>query len=517
MSTANVMTFNVLVTFARMGTTVCMGLYATRLLVESLGKIDYGIYGLLGGGAAMLLLVQASLVLSAQRHMAHEIGRDDQEQLRAVFSTSLVLFAVVALLLTALGAAMTPLLLDYLEYPAERREAVAVTWYSTLVISAALVMKAPFNALFMARQFMAREALLHGASMMVYLGIALAVHSYEGDRLIFFGVAVAVYRALEVVVMGLIAARTFDEGRLRLGSLKPAIFRELLTFGGWGFLDALAWRMRQLGGNLILNPFFGPSINAAYSVGSQVQMYEYSLAWTITRATNPVIIQKHAAGNLEFVRRLILSVCRISSFFAAAACMPFVIEMEYIIDVWLEDPPPGTALFCRVMLLTILCEQLACGFLSGIQAVGRVGVYHSATAVATFVPMAVAWIAFRNGFENPQLLVQLVLAGIAVVVGFRAWYVGRILGIRFTSWLGDVVGRVAVSVGTACTASVVAASLVEAPSIARFVLVATVFWGVLGPMVWLIGAHRDEKEKAVAWLATLSAKLRRARPPRGSM
>ncbi len=513
MSTVNVMTFNVLVTFVRMGATVCMGLYATRLLVDALGKIDYGIYGLLGGGAAMLLLVQASLVLSAQRHMAHEIGREDQDQLRAVFSSSLVLFTIVALLLAGFGAAITPLLLDYLEYPVERRSAVAVTWYSTLVISAALVMKAPFNALFMARQFMTREALIHVASMLTYLGIAFAVHSHEGDRLIFFGIAVAAFRVLEVAAMAVIAARTFDEGRLRIGSVQPAVFRELLTFGGWGFLDALAWRMRQLGGNLVLNPFFGPSVNAAYSVGSQVQMYEYSLAWTVMRATNPVIIQKYAANNLQFVRRLILSVCRMSSLFAFAVCMPLILETDFLIALWLEDPPPGTAVFCRIMLLTILIEQLSCGFLSGIQAIGKVGVYHSATAVATLLPMAAAWACFSSNAEQPQLLVQLVLAGIAAAVVFRAWYVGRLLEIPLSRWFLEVVVRVAATVGTACVASLVAGSFVEGPSLVRFVVTAISYWAALLPMVWVVGAHGDEKEKVAGWLAKLSAWFRHARPP----
>lgn len=491
---------NIAVTFLRMVTTVGMGLYATRLLLRSLGEIDYGLYGLLGGGAAMFLIIQATLVLSVQRHLAYQIGKEDEEELNAVFSTSILLFFAAALTVVILGAALTPILLNYLNYPEQRETAVLVVWVTTLFAIAVVMVKSPYNAIFMARQAMVQGAFFHVLASLLLLLVAFVVSSYQGDRLILLGVLMLLVRCVEFFVMHVASRKQFEESHVRFSTVRRDLFKELLTFGGWGLLDAAAMRLRQLGGNLILNPFFGPVTNASYSLGFQVQTYEQSLAWTFTRATSPVIIQRYAMKDFDYVRRMILSVSRMSTLFVAAICIPTALEMPYILGIWVGIAPAYATEFCTLMLLTVLAEQLTAGYTSGIQAVGKVAVYYSSTAVATFLPIAVACLVYLAGYGTPPMLVAFVAVGIVSVVFFRAWHVGKAVDIPFLQWVREVVLRVGIVVGASGVLSLFVRESVDLPGIARLMAVFLSYWAIFVPLTWYIGLGLEERKKIKTWI-----------------
>ncbi len=491
---------NIAVTFLRMVTTVGMGLYATRLLLRSLGEIDYGLYGLLGGGAAMLLIIQATLVLSVQRHLAYQIGKGDKEELNAVFSTSLLLFFAAAMVVVLFGAALTPILLKYLNYPEQRETAVLVVWVTTLLMIAVVMVKSPYNAIFMARQAMVQAAFFHCFSSLLLLLVAIIVSRYQGDRLILLGLLMLLLRCFEFALMHFASRRRFEEAHVKISVVRRDLFKELLTFGGWGLLDAAAMRLRQLGGNLILNPFFGPVANASYSLGFQVQTYEQSLAWTFTRATSPVIIQRYAMKDFDYVRRMILSVSRMSTLFVAAICIPAALEMPYILGVWVGVAPAYATEFCTFMLLTVLAEQLTAGYTSGIQAVGKVAVYYSSTAVATFLPIALACLVYLAGYGTPPMLVAFVAAGIVSVVFFRAWHVGKAVGIPFLQWVREVALRVGIVVGISAVLGLLVRETSGLQEIARLSAVFLSYWAAFIPLTWYIGIGDQERKKIKTWL-----------------
>ncbi|MCA9260503.1 MAG: hypothetical protein KDA61_14925, partial [Planctomycetales bacterium] len=386
MNSVNRMTLNVCVTLARMCSTVVVGLYSTRLLVHALGDVDYGIWGLLFGGAVMLTVLQASIGASAVRYLSVGIGRDDAEELQVVFSTCWVVFAIAAGFLLVFGALATPAVVATLEYPEARRTAVIVVWLSMVANMTIVAFRAPYNSVFVARQAMLQESFFAvGASLSLLLA-AWTTERWSGDRLIFYGGAMVVIRAVELAALIVTARVRFAESRLSLRKVRRSLLREIAGFGGWSIFDAISIRLRQLGPNLLVNLFFGPVMNAACAIGGQVQNYAQTLTLTVSRATSPVMMQTHFRGNADFVRRMAVVVSRISVLLLLLITIPLFVDAEFILRVWIGDTPDYTADFCRWMAMTIILDQLSAGYAPGIQADGRIRLNMLVTFALTIAP-----------------------------------------------------------------------------------------------------------------------------------
>ena len=60
---------NTLALSARMFLTIAVGIYSSRLILEALGVVDYGIYSVVGGVVTFFVFINASLVNAAQRFL----------------------------------------------------------------------------------------------------------------------------------------------------------------------------------------------------------------------------------------------------------------------------------------------------------------------------------------------------------------------------------------------------------------------------------------------------------------
>ena len=69
---------------------ICLSLYSTRLILQALGHSDYGIYSLVAGQVAMLGFVTNAMVTTTQRHISFYHGKDDMENIKRIFSNSLL-------------------------------------------------------------------------------------------------------------------------------------------------------------------------------------------------------------------------------------------------------------------------------------------------------------------------------------------------------------------------------------------------------------------------------------------
>ena len=500
---------NIGVTFLRMFLTIGIGLYATRLLVDALGEVDFGLFGAVAGGIAVMSVIQAALLQSSQRNLAYQIGKDDPEKLREMFSSCFAIFFVTAILLLTVGYFLTPVVLGYLNFPEERSATVRTLWTAMVLSLGVLSIRSAFHALFMAHQALVQDAIFMLCTSFMRLGIAIAVSYHTGDRLLLYGWLFLLMGAIELVYMIVVALIRFPESRGRVGSIRLADVRKLLSFGGWGVFDLMVLRLRQQGGNLILNPFFGPIVNAGYSVGVQAQIYPSRIVHSIAMATRPAIVQRYARGDIDFVHKMVLSAGRMSTLFASLLIVPFLLEMDFLLDLWLVKVPPNAAAFCRFMFLSVLMEQLTGGFVSAVQATGKIGKFTIISALTISTPFLLAAVGFAMGHRQPELMVQLLLVGICFAVLFQAWYVGGMIGISFWEWLREVALRMLVTVGGSFLVGLWVQSLYEEPSLQRAVMVVASFFGSIALLGWTVGLTRLEKEKILVWGNSALRLLRR--------
>lgn len=93
---------NTILLYVRMLLLMLVSLYTSRVVLSTLGVSDFGIYGVVGGIVSMFTFINSAMATGTQRFLTYELGRGDQVRLRKVFSMSVnihLLLAVLVLLL----------------------------------------------------------------------------------------------------------------------------------------------------------------------------------------------------------------------------------------------------------------------------------------------------------------------------------------------------------------------------------------------------------------------------------
>ena len=76
---------NTLLLYIRMLFTIIVGLYTSRVVLNTLGVSDYGIYNVVGGIVAMLAFLNSAMTAASQRFISFELGTQNLQRLKNVF------------------------------------------------------------------------------------------------------------------------------------------------------------------------------------------------------------------------------------------------------------------------------------------------------------------------------------------------------------------------------------------------------------------------------------------------
>lgn len=133
MSTAHRVIKNTGFLYAKMGITVFITLYTTRLILSSLGASDFGIFNVVGGAIGMLGFLNSTLANATQRFMSYAEGEGNLNHKKKIFNVSVALHIFVAIATTAILLVIMPLLFgSILNIEPERNFAAKVVYLSPL-------------------------------------------------------------------------------------------------------------------------------------------------------------------------------------------------------------------------------------------------------------------------------------------------------------------------------------------------------------------------------------------------
>ena len=94
---------NTILLYMRMLVLMLISLYTSRVILRTLGVEDYGIYNVVGGVIAMFSILSRSISSAISRFITFELGREDFDKLKKIFSTSVTIqigIAIVIFILT---------------------------------------------------------------------------------------------------------------------------------------------------------------------------------------------------------------------------------------------------------------------------------------------------------------------------------------------------------------------------------------------------------------------------------
>lgn len=388
---------NTLMLYFRMLFTMGISLFTSRVILQSLGVEDYGVYSVVGGIITMFTFINGGMVSATQRFLTFEIGKENLPKLKTVFSTSLQIHALIALIIVLLGETVGLwFLYEKLVIPADRMTAAFWVYQCSIIACIVNIMSVPYNADIIAHEKMSAFAYISVLEVSLKLLIVYALHITPWDKLISYAVLVLNVQLFIRFVYARYCSKHFEESHYHHRFDKP-LFKEMFSFAGWSFWGNLANVLYTQGLNMMLNIFFGPIVNAARGIAVQVQSAVYGFVGNFQVALNPQITKNYAMGYLSQMHSLMFCSARFSFFLLYMLALPILLETDYVLTVWLKTPPTEAFVFTKWMIIISLHSTIASPCVIANQATGNVKVYQMVVGGILLMILPISYVVLKSG------------------------------------------------------------------------------------------------------------------------
>ena len=389
---------NTLLLYVRMLFLMVVSLFTSRVILNTLGVEDFGIYNVVGGIVAMFTIISGSLTSAISRFLTFELGKGDKEKLKTIFSTSMNIQLGLSAIIILIGEIVGIWFLNnQMNIPAERMMAANYILQCSLGIFVLNLLSVPYNASIIAHEKMGAYAYISILDIVLKLAVAYAIMLSPFDRLISYGVLLLAESIFIRLIYGLYSKRNFEECTYHL-IYDKAVLRKMVSFAGWNFLGVTAGTLNTQGVNILMNVYFGVAVNAARGIAVQASAAISQFVQSFTTAVNPQITKSYAAGDMTYMHTLVCQSSKFSAYLFLLMAIPLSVETPEIFEIWLKNPPEYAVLFFRLSLLgTLMDSVLSNSLMTAIFATGDIKKYQVYVTICGGMVFPLTWLAYLMG------------------------------------------------------------------------------------------------------------------------
>lgn len=434
---------NTLVLYVRTLFTMLVSLYTSRVILNTLGVSDFGIINVVGGVVGMFSVISGSLASSISRFITFELGHGDFNKLKQIFSTSVNIQIGISLIIVILAECIGVWFINHkLNIPESRLIAANWVFQCSLLSFVIGLISVPYNACIIAHERMSAFAYISILETILKLVIVYMLFISPYDKLISYSILFVIVAMIIRLIYGWYCHNHFAECHYKFVYDKSLI-KEMSGFAGWSFFGNGAYMLNTQGVDMLINIFFGVTLNAAKGVASQVQNAVMQFVGNFTVALNPQITKSYASGDREYMNKLVCRGARFSYFLLLIFTVPIVCEADYILNLWLKTVPEYAPIFLRLMLFGTLMTLLGGTMYTAILATGKIRKYQLAVTIVGCLVFPLTWLAFRIGLP-PETTYYIYIVIYLLLVFVRLYMAKGLLNFPVQLYLFDVVFRVVI-------------------------------------------------------------------------
>jgi len=423
---------NTLFLYFRMLLLMIISIFTGRVILEALGVEDYGIYNVVGGFVGLFAVVSASLTSANSRFLNIEIGKGNRERMNIVFSScvnvQIILTLIVAVLCETLGLWYVN---SVMVVPLERLDAARWCFHLSVINFCSKLLTVPYNAAIIAHEKMKAFAYVSLFEGVAKLGICYLLFINPFDRLVFFAVLVLVVQLTVRLLYSTYCLKHFVECHYRFRWDKE-LFKQIFSYSGWHLVGNTAGILKNHGVNVVLNLFFGPSVNAARGVANHLRNAVKGFSSNFITAIRPQIMQSYARDERDYMLKLVFSGTRLSFFMLFFLSFPVIVNADYLMHLWLKEVPEYAVIFCRLSFVLVLIESFSNTLMTAQNATGNVRNYQIVVGGISLLNVPVCYLCLRVGMEPYGVLfVAIILECVCLAARLRMITVEQFDSIKY--------------------------------------------------------------------------------------
>lgn len=411
---------NTIMLYFRMIFIMAVNLYTSRVILDVLGASDYGTFNVVGGVVTMLSFVTASLSSASSRFITFELGKENgnAEKMFRCTTTIFYIFAIAGFILAETVGLW--FVLTKLNIPAGRETAAFWVYQFSIITFVISLISVSYNALIIAKEKMNAFAYISIYDGLARLAILYLIAVMPIDNLIAYAGLLALVQLSIRVIYTIYCKRSFNESNGKW-LWDSNISRQIFSYAGWSVSGYLAIVGYTQGINILLNVYFGPVVNAARAIATQVQTALAQFYANFQTAIRPQVIKNYAQGNMEYMHSLVLRTGRICCMLSILVTIPVMAFTEYILNLWIVSPPEHTVTFIRLTLIAGISNSLSQHTMMAIHAVGNIKKFQVVEGICLLSILPISWVLLKF-FDVSSEVVVLVYAMVELCTLFVRVY-----------------------------------------------------------------------------------------------
>lgn len=432
---------NTLLLYVRQIFTLSLALYTSRLTLQVLGASDFGLYATVGGITALLSILTSSMSTSTQRFLTFELGRGDKKQLNKVFNTAILIHLILGLIFLILAETIGVWYVkNHLVFLPERAEIAFKVFQISTFSCIFSLLNVPNTASIIAHEDMGRFALFSIVDAVLKLAFVALLFVINWDKLLVYAFSLFIIQIINQTASYLFCYYRYKDIRLHWIYDKN-LMRSMFGLAGWNIISNLSVMGFIQGVNILLNLFFGPVMNAAYTVAMQAYSGLRTFCSSFQLASNPQIVKLYSSGETEQMRALIIMVCKMSFFLIFFLSLPFLINAKYILSIWLVEVPEHSVSFFILLLIYAYFDVMVYPMDIAAQATGKVKRYNTITSLVTLSILPISYLGYLWGLF-PEGVYVIAISISLLALPLRLWCLNRLIGLSCRMFLSKVLLKI---------------------------------------------------------------------------
>ena len=418
---------NTLLLYFRQILIMAVSLYTVRIVLNVLGAEDYGIYGVVGGIVTFFSFLSATMASATQRFFSFALGKNDIERLKQTFCVNLAIYALIAVLATVLLETVGVWFVNNkLAVPEYRFAAASRLFQFSMIAFLASIMTSPFMAIVIAHEDMQLYALISIVEVLLKLGVVYLLQIIVADKLVLYGAllfAVQVFIALSYLC---ICRRIYEECQFKKIYWSKILFKETVEYTTWSLFGAFTSVGRNQAVTILLNQFFNPVVIAARTIAVTVSNQVNVFSSNFNTSLYPPIVKEYAAGRKEEMFSLVFNGSKMTFFLMWVFALPLWLHMDYVLILWLKNPPENAILFTRLALFESLINASALPLMTAARAQGKMKGYELPLGSVQLLIFITDWIFLKADF-GAWIVFVVAASGNALMYVLRLLFVRKLV------------------------------------------------------------------------------------------
>lgn len=483
---------NTLLLYFRMLFLMAISLYTSRVVLNALGVEDFGIYNVVGGVVAMFSVLSSSLSAAISRFITYELGKGNQNNLNKIFSSAVTIQIVLASIIFLLAETIGLWFLNIkMNIPEMRMEAANWVFQFSILTFAINLISVPYNASIIAHEKMSAFAYISILEAIGKLSTAYLIVVSPIDKLIFYAILMCIIALIIRFTYGYYCKRNFEECTYHFIWDKQ-LLKQMFGFAGWNFIGATSTVLRDHGGNVIINLFCGPSVNAARGIAFQVNNAIQGFVVNFMTALNPQITKSYASGEREYMMTLIFQGARLSYYLLLLLSLPILVNTHYVLKLWLNIVPEHAVFFVQLILVFAMSESISQPLITAMLATGKIRKYQIIVGSLQMLNLPISYVLLRLGFI-PEIVIIVAIIISQCCLAARLILLKNMIGISIHQYLQKVYLNILIVSLCAIPLPLISAHYMDS-SLISFIIVSILSIISTLTTIYFIGCNHKERE-----------------------